>query len=121
MRMSCSPRELRGDTIGRANHPPDLQPTVDDVKLRRPADEAEHPSVPLGLPEASVEKKEQRRRLVAGQVTLRRSGLTEDWTPSSSAHERIAPQIRIEMRTVVPSDSAVRQVFDDLRNRRAVE
>ena len=121
MRMSCCPRDLGRDAIGRANRPPDLHPAVDDVKLRRPADEAEPASDPLGLPEAPVEKEEQVFLLVAGQVTLRGSGLAEDWTPSGGAHERIAPQIRIEMRTVVAPDSAARQVFDDLRNRRAVE
>ena len=42
---------------------------------------------------------------MAGQVTLRGAGLTEDWTPSGGARERIAPQIRIEMRTVVAPDS----------------
>src|SRR5271169_3525612 len=121
MRMACRPRQLRSDTLSRANHPPHLHPPVNDVKLRRPADEAEPASDALGLSEASVEKEEQRLRLVAGQVTLRGTGLTEDWTPSRGARERVAPQIRIEMRTVVAPDSATRQVLDDLRNRRAVE
>src|SRR5271163_770078 len=119
MRMACRPRQLRSDTLSRANHPPHLHPPVNDVKLRRPADKAEPASDALGMSEASVEKKEQRLRLVAGQVTLCGSGLTEDWTPSRGA--RVAPQIRIEMRTVVAPDSAARQVLDDLRNCRAVE
>jgi hypothetical protein len=49
-------------------------------------------------------------------MALRRSSLTEDWTPSRGARDRIAAQIRIQMSAAAAADSAVRQVLDNLRD-----
>ena len=97
------------------DHSADLEPSENNVKFRRIADEAERTSNFLGAPKASEEKKQiAAAYLVPREMTLRGRGLSEDRTPSRGARDRIAPQIRIEMRAVAPPDSTARQVFDNL-------
>ena len=87
------------------------------MKVRRAADEAERASNSLGAPKASEEKKQIAAVYpVVREMALRGCGLTEDWTPSRGARNRIASQIRIEMRAVASAESAARQVFDNLRD-----
>src|ERR1700722_5862316 len=54
-------------------------------------------------------------------MALRGCGLPEDRTPSCGARNRFAAQIRIEMRAVVVTDSAAREVFDNPSDRRSLE
>ncbi len=54
---------------------------------------------------------------MATQMTLRGGGLPENRTPSCGARDRIAAQIRIEMRAVSSHDSAAGQVFHNPSDR----
>jgi len=99
------------------DHFPDLEPSEDNVKFRRVADEAELASNLLGAPKASEEKEQiAPAYLLVHEMTLRGCGLTEDWTPSRCARNRILAQIWIEMRAVASLESGPRQVFDNLRD-----
>jgi len=92
------------------------------VKFRRIANEAERGPNLLGFPEASEEKKKiSATNLMPREMTLRGCGLSEDRTPSLAASDRIAAQIWIQMRAVAPTDSTMRQVFDNPSDRRAVK
>jgi len=89
--MSVGPRDFGGQATGGADHAPDLEPSEDNVKFRRAADEAQRAAYPLGAPKASKEKKQIAAAYpMAGEMALRGSGLTEDWTPSRGARSRIA-------------------------------
>jgi len=117
MRMGGGPGDLGREAVGRLRDATDLQPAEDDVQLGCLAHEAEPTANLLGSPKAAEEKEEiSLLYFVAAQVTLRGAGLPEDRTPSRGARDRIAAQIRIEMRAVVAPDSAAGQVFDDLRD-----
>src|SRR5271163_4058578 len=122
MRMCARPRDFGGEFVARLRASADLQPAEDRVKLRRVADEAELAASLLRAPKTSEEKKQVPRtyRLIC-EMALRGSGLAEDWTPARGARERIAAQVGIEMRASAVCDSATGQVFDDLRDARAVE
>ncbi len=101
MRMSVSPRNFGDDAIGGANHATDLEPSEDNVKVGRAADEAERAANLLGLSKASEENKQIAAAYILFlQMALRGRGLAEDRTPSRGARNSIAAQIRIEMRTV---------------------
>ena len=77
------------------------------MKLRRAADEVECAANLLSAPKASEEKKQiATAHLVPREMTLRGARLPEDRTPSRSARDRIAAQIRIEMRAVASTDLA---------------
>ncbi len=118
MRMPSGPRNLSGQIVGRARDPADLQPSEDDVKLRRATDEAERAANLLNTPKASEEKKQIAwTHVVTREMTLRGARLAEDRTPPGAARNRIAAQIRIEMRAVATADLAVSQVLDNLRDR----
>ena len=120
--MSGCPGLFGGEVSGDCGDAPDLEPSEDDVKSRRIADEAERASDSLGATKISEEKKQIAwTDLVPREMALRGARLPEDWTPSRGARDRIAAQIRIEMRAVASTDLAVRQVFDNLRDWRAVE
>lgn len=122
MRMSCSPRDFGREVIGCARHFADLQPSENDVKVRRIADEAERASKLLGTSKASEEEEQVAgAHLLVREMALGGRGLAEDWAPSRGTRERVAPQIRIEMSAVASADSAARQVFDNLRDLRPVE
>ena len=92
------------------------------MKFRRISDESECACDLLSLPKASEEKKKiAASYFVARQMALCGSSLAEDRTPSCGACDRIAAQIRIEMRAVRPADVvyvASREVFDNLRDGR---
>ena len=84
------------------------------MKFRRIGDEAERGPNLLGLPEASEEQEQVAASyLVPREMTLRGCGLAEDRTPSRGARDRIATQIRIEMRAIGPANSTASQVFDN--------
>ena len=51
------------------------------------------------------------------EMTLRGCGLPKDRTPSPAARNRIAAQIRIEMRAVSAHDSTAREVFHNPSDR----
>jgi hypothetical protein len=117
MRMSIGPRDFRGEVIVCARYSSNLQPAENDVKFRRISDESECACDLLSLPKASEEKKKiAASYFVARQMALCGSSLAEDRTPSCGACDRIAAQIRIEMRAVASTDSAARQVFDNFRD-----
>ena len=115
--MTIGPRDLRGEVIVCARYSPDLEPSEDNVKFRRIADESERASDLLSAPKASEEKKEiAASYFVARQMALCGSSLAENRTPSCSASNRVPAQIRIEMRAVASTDSAARQVFYNFRD-----
>jgi len=101
MRMSVGPWDFGDDGISSADHAADLEPSEDNVKDRRAAGETERAFNLFGAPKASKEKKQiAAAYLVAREMALRGSRLTEDRTPSRGACNRIAAQIGIEMRAV---------------------
>ncbi len=88
MRMSIGPWDFGEAASGGSRHLPDLQPSEDDVKFRRVADETEHAADLLRAPEASEEKKQiAASYLVPCEMTLRGSRLPEDRTPSFCARD----------------------------------
>ncbi len=116
--MSGRPGLFGGDVSGSCGDVPDLQPSKDDVKFRRVADEAERTSDFLGAAKISEKNKQIAwADVVAREMALRGAGLSKDWTPSRGARNRLAAQIRIEMRTVATADSSMGQVFNNLRDR----
>jgi len=46
------------------------------------------------------------------EMALRGAGLAEDRAPSASASNRVATQVRIQMRTIGTRYSSARQAFD---------
>ncbi len=113
--MSVGPWDFSGEAIGRLGYSADLEPSEDNVKFWRAADETELASNLLGAPKASEEQEQIAAAYpVAGEMTLRGTSLPENRTPSRGARNRIAAQIRIEMRAVALADAAARQVFDKL-------
>jgi len=55
------------------------------------------------------------------EMTLRGAGLAEDWPPSASALNRVASQVRVEMRAITARYPSARQALDDRRDARSVE
>ncbi len=53
MRMSIGPRDFGNEAVGGSSNLADLQPSEDNVKFWRVADEAKRASDSLGAPEAS--------------------------------------------------------------------
>ncbi len=114
MRMSVGPRHFRDQVTSGWRHFADLEPPEDDVKLRRVPHEANNAPDFLGAAKTSEEKKQiAAAYLLIREMTLRGRGLAEDRTPSRGALERIAAQIRIEMRAVASTDATAGQVFDN--------
>lgn len=116
--MSGRPRPFDGEVGGDSGDVPNLKPSEDNVKFRCIADEAEPTSNLFGASKASEEQKKiAASDFVPREMTLRGRGLAEDRTPSRGARDRIAAQIRIEMRAITLLYSTARQVFDNPRNR----
>lgn len=114
MRMSVGPRHFRDQVASGSRHFADLEPSEDDVELRRVPPEANNARDFLRAAKASEEKKQiAATYLLIRKMTLRGRCLAEDWTPSRGARERIAAQIRIEMRAVASTDATASQVFDN--------
>lgn len=117
MRMTSRPGDLGRDGIRGGDHPPDLQPSEDDVKCRLTTHEAELPRRMFGTSKGSEEHKQVARAdCIASEMTLRCAGLAKDRTPTGGACDRIASQIGIEMRTVASANSASRQILGKLRD-----
>jgi hypothetical protein len=55
------------------------------------------------------------------EMTLCGAGLAEDWPPSARPPNRVATQVRIEMRAVGACDPSARQALDYRRDARSVE
>ena len=122
MRMSIGPRDFGDDAIGGSSNFSDLQPSEDNVKFSRVADEAKRASGFLRASKASEKQKQiARSNPMATEMTLRGCGLPEDRTPSCGARNRVAAQIRIEMCAISSQDSTAGQVFHDPSDRRAIE
>ena len=120
--MSVGPRDFGRELIGCARHSPDLEPSEDNVKFRRIANEAESASNLLGTLKASEEEEQiADGYLLVREMTLRSCCLAEDRTPSRGARDRVAAQIRIEMRAITMPDSTAGQVFDHPRDGRTIK
>ena len=112
--MSTGPRDFVNEAVGGSSNFPDLQPSEDNVKFWRVADEAKSASDFLRASEASEKQKQVAlANPMATEMALRGRGLPEDRTPSCGARNRVASQIRIEMRTVVVTDSGACEVFNN--------
>ena len=120
--MSVGPRDFGNEAVGGSSNLADLQPSEDNVKFWRVADKAKRASDFLRAAEASEKQKQiAMPNPMATEMALRGCGLPENRTPSYGASDRVAAQIRIEMRTIAASDSSMRQVFDNSTNRRTVK
>lgn len=55
------------------------------------------------------------------KMALGGAGLAEDWAPSARPPNRVATQVRVEMRAIGACDTSARQALDDRRDSRSVE
>lgn len=115
--MSVGPRNFGHEVTVRGGDSPDLEPSEYRVKFWRARDEAKRASNIFDAAKTSKEKKQVAwANLVAREMALCGARLSEDRTPSGAARNRLAAQIRIEMRAVASTNAASRQVFDNLRD-----
>jgi hypothetical protein len=114
MRMPSGPWDFGCEAARGRRDSSYLEPSEDDVKLRRATNEAKCISDLFGVTKASKEEKQIAAvYLVASEMALRGSSLSEDWAPSRGARDRFAAQIGIEMRAVASVESAACQGFDN--------